>query len=359
MTELLNHGKPADLLPARCKQEVSHWLAEDAPSFDYGGFVVGSEQKEAGLLMKSPGMIAGRPFFDEVFRQCGCVVSWISDEGVYQPETAFQHGPLKIANVTGPARQLLLAERVALNALARCSGIATKSRTMLMLAQNAGYRGIIAGTRKTTPGFRLVEKYGMLIGGIDAHRHDLSSMIMLKDNHIWSKGERKKIISKQGVTIRANVCALGSITKAVQAAKAAGGFSLKVEVECQSEQGADEAIEAGADVVMLDNFKAEQLRTVARTIKERWSGKRSFLLECSGGLTESNVQDYVNNGIPARTSSGRHELTKRIRYRHYLHKFRTPRCSTCGLFAEVEPLQFSFHRITRVRISRTKRLWSI
>ncbi|KAG6287392.1 nicotinate-nucleotide diphosphorylase (carboxylating), partial [Claviceps aff. purpurea] len=81
---------------------------------------------------------------------------------------------------------------------------------MVRLVRQAGYKGILAGTRKTTPGFRLVEKYGMLIGGADAHRMDLSSMVMLKDNHVWSRG---------------------SITEAVAAARAVAGFSLKIEVE--------------------------------------------------------------------------------------------------------------------------------
>jgi len=122
-------------------------------------------------------------------------VEWHMEEGA-------EFSPIvKVATVSGPARKLLLGERVALNTLARCSGVATKyssqsqdianiprSRKMLQLVRQSGYPGILAGTRKTTPGFRLVEKYGMLVGGIDAHRYDLSSMIMLKDNHIWSKG---------------------------------------------------------------------------------------------------------------------------------------------------------------------------
>ena len=181
---------------------------------------------------------------------------------------------------------------------------------MLDLVRGEGYKGVLAGTRKTTPGFRLVEKYGMLVGGIDGHRHDLSSMIMLKDNHIWAKG---------------------SITNAVKAARAVGGFALKIEVEVQSETEADEAIEAGADVVMLDNFDGEGLKVAARSLKERWKGKRDVLLESSGGLTEDNVKAYINNGkfvhwTMAWLTSSRH--------RYHLHKLRPSRCVTCRLLAQ-------------------------
>ena len=115
----------------------------------------------------------------------------------------------------------------------------------------------------------------MIVGGIDPHRHDLSSMIMLKDNHVWSRG---------------------SITEAVKTAKMVGGFALKVEVEVQSEAEADEAIAAGADVVMLDNFSGEGVKIAAKSLRERWAGKHNFLIEVSGGLREDNVFDYANNG---------------------------------------------------------------
>jgi hypothetical protein len=98
---------------------------------------------------------------------------------------------------------------------------------------------------------------------------------MLKDNHIWSKG---------------------SITAAVHSARSVGGFALKIEVECLSEAEADEAIAAGADVVMLDNFDGDGLKIAARSLKTKWQGKREFLIECSGGLTEGNVAEYINNG---------------------------------------------------------------
>lgn len=92
------------------------------------------------------------------------------------------------AVVTGPARCVLLGERPALNCMARASGIATRCAQLQGLAQAAGWHGQVAGTRKTTPGFRLVEKYSMLVGGVSTHRHDLSSMVMLKDNHVWAVG---------------------------------------------------------------------------------------------------------------------------------------------------------------------------
>lgn len=109
---------------------------------------------------------------------------------------------------------------------------------------------------------------------------DLSTMTMLKDNHVWSRG---------------------SITKAVQAAKAAGGFSLKIEVEVQSEEEADEAIAAGADIVMLDNFTGEGVKVASKSLKERWAGKKHFLLEVSGGLTVDNAEAYICNGKSAST----------------------------------------------------------
>jgi len=271
----LSHGNPADLLPLSYKSQITTWFAEDAPSFDYGGFVVGSSPRTATLYGKSAGLLAGVPFFDEVFAQCGCTVEWHLKEGdAFDPATA--GGKIAVATVTGPVRNLLLGERVGLNMLSRCSGIATKSRQMLELVRRAGYTGILAGTRKTTPGFRLVEKYGMLVGGVDQHRHDLSAMIMLKDNHIWARG---------------------SITDAVAAARAVGGFALKIEVEVDSEKDADEAIAAGADVIMLDNFDGPGLKVAAQSLKQRWAGKKAFMLECSGGLTTENVGTYINNGM--------------------------------------------------------------
>ncbi|KAI1488046.1 Quinolinate phosphoribosyl transferase [Biscogniauxia mediterranea] len=287
----IHHGSLEHLLPPSWKSQITAWLAEDTPSYDYAGFVVGEHPRTATLWAKSAGIIAGVPFFDEIFKQCGCTVVWHAVEGSYINKAHDGSKKAKIATVTGPARGLLLAERVGLNLLARCSGIATISRNLLLSLRSAGYEGILAGTRKTTPGFRLVEKYGMLVGGADTHRMDLSSMIMLKDNHVWSRG---------------------SITEAVQTAKMVAGFSLKIEVEVQNEEEADEAIAAGADVIMLDNFTAEGVKIAAKSLREKWKGKREFLLEVSGGLREDNVFDYANNDIDIISTSSIHQGTPHV-----------------------------------------------
>lgn len=275
------------LLPPSWKTQVTQWLAEDTPSFDYGGFVVGEVEREAFLLGKGkqPAVLAGKPFFDEVFTQLGCSVEWHIQEGeTFEP---IKH----VATVKGKARHLLLGERVALNMLARCSGIATKSKQILDKARANGYNGIIAGTRKTTPGFRLVEKYGMLVGGIDAHRHDLSSMIMLKDNHIWSSG---------------------SITNAIKQARKVGGFSLLLEVEVQSEAEADEAIDAGADIIMLDNIEGNDLKDISGRLREKWDGKRKFLFESSGNITDANLHERAINEIDILSTSVVHQSVQHI-----------------------------------------------
>ncbi|KAG6812993.1 hypothetical protein H0H92_014924 [Tricholoma furcatifolium] len=239
------------LLPPSWKTQVAAWLAEDVPSFDYGGYVVGEAEREAFLFGKgkSTAVLAGSPFFTEIFNQLGCEVEWHLKEGeTFEP---IKH----VATVRGKARHLLLGERVALNLLARCSGIATRSKKIKDLARGYGYSGIIAGTRKTTP---------------------------------------------------------GSITTAIQQARSVGGFSLRLDVEVQSEAEADEAIDAGADIIMLDNIEGQELVDVARSLKAKWEGKRKFSLETSGNITESNLQERANNAIDILSTSYVHQSVPHI-----------------------------------------------
>lgn len=177
------------LSPVTLQHMAREWLKEDTPNFDYGGFVVGEKEETALLLIKSQGVIAGKPFFNAVFKELDCDVAWEYEEGEFLE-------PIQcVAKVTGKVRRLLLGERVALNCLSRASGIASFARQLAKIKETVCWKGEIAGTRKTTPGFRLVEKYALMVGSVSTHRHDLSSMIMLKDNHIWTSGSITQVLS--------------------------------------------------------------------------------------------------------------------------------------------------------------------
>ncbi|XP_039390220.1 nicotinate-nucleotide pyrophosphorylase [carboxylating] isoform X1 [Mauremys reevesii] len=250
------------LPPPRLRQLVRDWLQEDAPAFDPAGCAVGEGLERAALLCKSPGVLAGCPFFDAVFTELGCTVEW------FQPEGAWLEPVARVAEVRGKARHLLLGERTALNCLGRCSGVATATGRACRLAQEAGWHGQVAGTRKTTPGFRLAEKYALLVGGASGHRYDLGSLIMLKDNHVW---------------------AAGGIAQAIQEAQRVAGFHLKLEVECRSLVEALEAAEAGSDIIMLDNFSPEDLHPAASALK---AAHPRVMVEASGGISEENISQF-------------------------------------------------------------------
>lgn len=251
----------AHLLPPSYKKEVLQWVQDDCPSFDIGGFVVGDKIEKGLLYCKSDCVLAGVPFANAIFEDLGLEYTWHFEEGtkiVVPRDEKGKPGKVVAAEVRGKCRNLLLAERTALNTLSRASGIATAARTAQEIKEAAGWHGYVAGTRKTTPGFRTVEKYALIVGGAATHRLDLSQMVMLKDNHIWSNG---------------------SITNAVRKARSAAGFSIKIEVECQSLAEGLEAAEAGADIVMLDNFTADSIHEPARAIKEQFP---HVLIEASG-----------------------------------------------------------------------------
>jgi nicotinate-nucleotide pyrophosphorylase (carboxylating) len=242
------------------------------PKWDIGGFVVGELPHHAMLLGKSEGVLAGVPFATHVFHESGCEVEWLRPEGHYiTAEEAKAKQP--VARVTGPTRCILIAERTALNILSRASGVASAAHAAMAVARQHQWHGKVAGTRKTTPGFGLVEKYALLVGGADTHRMDLSHMVMLKDNHIWSTG---------------------SIAGSVAKARSAAGFSTKIEVECTSEQDAAEAAAAGADVLMLDNYSPADLLQVARRLKAKWP---HLTVEASGGITIDTMSQFFSPDV--------------------------------------------------------------
>jgi len=252
-------------LPA-LRTTVRQWLQEDMPSLDVGGAVVGDQPGKAQLYMKSPGVVAGVPFVDATCAECGLNIEWKVKEGSHMDISSKQ----VIAIVTGPLCQILQAERTLLCTLSRCSGVATAARRAQQ-AVSASWQGTIAGTRKTTPGFRIVEKYGLLVGGVATHRLDLSQMVMLKDNHV-------------------NACG-GDIATAVARARQCAGFSQKIEVECGTLEQARQAAAAGADICMLDNFEASSLKQAAATLKQEFP---NVLIEASGGITLDNTAEYCS-----------------------------------------------------------------
>ncbi|XP_005405304.1 PREDICTED: nicotinate-nucleotide pyrophosphorylase [carboxylating] [Chinchilla lanigera] len=255
-------GLPLLLPPGTLAALADSWLREDCPGLNFTALATGAGPSQAALWAKSPGILAGRPFFDAIFAQLDCRVSW------FLPEGSKLVPVVRVAEVRGPAHRLLLGERVALNTLARCSGIASAAAAAVELAKAAGWAGHVAGTRKTTPGFRLVEKYGLLVGGAACHRYDLGGLVMVKDNH---------------------VVAAGCVDKAVRGARLAAGFELKVEVECGSLREAVQAARAGADLVMLDNFKPEELHPTAAALKAQFP---RVAVEASGGVTLDNLAQF-------------------------------------------------------------------
>ena len=180
-----------------------------------------------------------------------------------------------IMKVSGDARTILSAERTMLNLLSRMSGIATKTRSLAEKLKKANSRAKIAATRKTAPGLAYFDKKAVLIGGGDPHRLRLDDMILIKDNH---------------------VAIAGSVENAVKKAKQGASFSRKIEAEVTAVADALKAAEAGADIVMLDNFSPKQVREAVEALKKAgFFGK--VLLEVSGGITEQNLLDYASTQV--------------------------------------------------------------
>jgi nicotinate-nucleotide pyrophosphorylase (carboxylating) len=180
-----------------------------------------------------------------------------------------------VLKISGDAQTILSAERTMLNLLSRMSGIATTTRRLVEKLQKANSPARIAATRKTALGLGYFDKKAVLIGGGDTHRLRLDDMILIKDNHI---------------------AIAGSVEKAVKKAKQAASFSKKIEAEVTSVTDALKAAEAGADIVMLDNFSPKQITEAVEALKKAgFFGK--VLLEVSGGITEQNLLEYASSQV--------------------------------------------------------------
>jgi nicotinate-nucleotide pyrophosphorylase (carboxylating) len=183
---------------------------------------------------------------------------------------------MRVAAYAGRASSILAAERTALNFVQRLSGTATMARAFVDAAAGSSLR--IADTRKTTPGFRLLEKYAVRMGGASNHRHDLGSGVLIKDNH---------------------VAVAGGVAAAIERARGRVPHGLKIEVEVDSLSQLDEALDASADIILLDNFSLADIeRAVARAGQHaRAPGARRPLLEVSGGVTLQRIPELARTGV--------------------------------------------------------------
>ncbi len=219
----------------------------------------------ATLTAKSPGVIAGLDVAALAFRLLDPDCDWqprVNDGHVVGDE------PLPLAVVSGDARAILTAERVALNFLQRLSGVATVTARCVARVQGTNAR--IADTRKTTPGLRALEKYAVRCGGGHNHRVGLYDCVLIKDNHIQ---------------------AAGSISQAVARARDFAPHTMKIEVECDTLEQVGEALAVHADIILLDNMDTETMRKAVETIGGR------AIAEASGGLTESRLAEVAAIGV--------------------------------------------------------------
>lgn len=240
-------------------------LLEDIPNEDITTNSIISEDFPSSieLIAKEDGILSGLPVFERVFYLLGNVeITSFKKDGDY-----ISKGDL-ISKLTGSTKSILSGERVALNLLQRMSGIATL--TNRYVRELHGTNTKLLDTRKTTPNLRLLEKYSVKIGGGENHRFNLSDGAMLKDNHI---------------------AYAGGIKNAVKLARMNNSFVRKIEVEVESIDMVKEALEAKADIIMLDNMKKEDMLLAVSLINDQ------ALIECSGNVTLENIREYAKTGV--------------------------------------------------------------
>jgi nicotinate-nucleotide pyrophosphorylase (carboxylating) len=250
--------------PQEIASTVARALAEDVGSGDLSAALISAEtQVCARVFSRQPAIIAGRPWFDEVFRQldANVVVEWQAQEG-----QAVAAGKT-LCHLRGPARALLTGERTALNFLQMLSATATKARCYVEAVKGTG--AVILDTRKTMPGLRAAQKYAVTCGAASNHRMGLFDVILIKENHI---------------------AAAGSLTHVVRTARQQHP-DINIEVEVEGVAQLEEALAAGADMILLDNFALADLKVAVEINNHR------ARLEASGGVTLRNVRAIAETGV--------------------------------------------------------------
>ena len=241
-------------------------LEEDIASGDVTSESILAPDAEgrAELISRSRCVLAGMPVFRRVFE---LLSSRIAFEIIF-PEGSILAPDQRICRIEGPLLPILKAERTALNFLQRMSGIATLTRSYVEKAAPYGAR--VLDTRKTAPGLRLLDKYAVKAGGGNNHRQGLFDGILIKDNHI---------------------AAAGSVKRAVELARTNSPHTLKVEIEVDDMAGVRDALEAGADIIMLDNMGIDQMKEAVRLVNKK------AVVEASGNITLDNIEKVAQTGV--------------------------------------------------------------
>lgn len=248
-------------------------LKEDITSEDVTTNAIMPEAKQgkAELICKESGIIAGLPVFTRVFELLDSRAHF--DTSIKDGDSVTK-GQV-IGTIHGDVRALLSGERTALNYLQRMSGIATLTHSMVM--ELKGTSATLLDTRKTTPNMRPFEKYAVTIGGGKNHRYNLSDGILIKDNHID---------------------AAGSIKRAVELARDYAPFVRKIEVEVESLSMLEEALEAEADIIMLDNMDTETMKAAVKKVRDKaLQINKKILTECSGNVTKERLKEIATTGV--------------------------------------------------------------
>jgi nicotinate-nucleotide pyrophosphorylase (carboxylating) len=243
------------------QRQIEEWLREDLGHHDVTNEVPG--ETTGRLVAKENGVVAGLDAATAVFEYLGVDVETAVSDGdeIEAGET--------VLRVDGEAKDVLRAERVAVNVTGHASGIATRTREAVDAACEVSDSVEIAGTRKTTPGLRGVEKRAVVAGGGDSHRLDLSHMVMVKDNHVEEMG----------------------LEHAVEHFRERVSFATKVEVEVEQPEDGKLAAEAGGDIVLFDNLSPAEVGRGVELLPE------DTLAEASGGITIADVPDYAATGV--------------------------------------------------------------
>ena len=249
--------------------QISAFLAEDLGRGDITtqACIKRNQNARGRFIAKEPMTVAGLEAAEAVF---ATLDSQQQLEAFVSDGEQVEAGKV-IARTNGFADVLLAGERLALNLLQRLSGIATLTRTYVEAVE--GTRAAIVDTRKTVPGLRMLEKYAVQTGGGRNHRFGLDDGVLIKDNHI---------------------ALAGGVGAAVKRAKESVGHLHKIEVEVSTERDLREAIEEGADILLLDNLTPEETARLVRLVRERAPG---VLVESSGGITLANVRAYAEAGV--------------------------------------------------------------